>query len=498
MADQPDQGEYRSGHDPRTLRDALGCFATGVTVVTCLDADGEPAGLTVNSFTSVSLDPPLLLVCLYKLAASAAALAEAAHFAINVLQTGQQPASITFSTRVEDRFGRHALVVRRGRRADPQGFARACSNASVTRSMTAATTTSWSARWSRRASTPALDPLLYLPRPLPPVALRLACASKRPCWRWTSSRRTARRSSARSATRASISTSTHCSRSMREVRGAKTEIERLRAERNAVSAKFKDATPEEKAELGRQAKEAGARASALEGELADKEAELKALMLRLPGIPYEGAPVGPDESFNKVIRTEGEPPKFDFEPLDHVALIEKNDWARSVAGHAGVGSAAPTASRAALALLETKLMGWALETDRGRRLHADHRAGDRARAGVPQPGPVPRPQGRDLRAAQRRSVAGRDRRSGADLAPFGRDHRGRQVADPLRRFLALLPPRGGERGQGRARAAARPPVRQGRAICDLRGRRGAVGRVARQAARAGRRAAARRSKSPTR
>jgi len=111
-----------------------------------------------------------------------------------------------------------------------------------------------------------------------------------------------------------------------EVRGAKTEIDRLRAERNAVSAKFKDATPEEKAELGRQAKEAGARASALEGELADKEAELKALMLKLPGIPYEGAPVGPDESFNTVIRTVGEPPKFDFEPLDHVALIERNDW----------------------------------------------------------------------------------------------------------------------------------------------------------------------------
>ena len=105
MADQPTRGEYRSGHDPRTLRDALGCFATGVTVVTCLNAAGEPAGITVNSFTSVSLDPPLLLVCLAKPAASAGALIEASHFAVNVLQTGQQPASITFSTRVEDRFG---------------------------------------------------------------------------------------------------------------------------------------------------------------------------------------------------------------------------------------------------------------------------------------------------------------------------------------------------------------------------------------------------------
>jgi flavin reductase (DIM6/NTAB) family NADH-FMN oxidoreductase RutF len=105
MADQPARHEYRSGHDARTLRDALGCFATGVTVVTCLDDADSPAGLTVNSFTSVSLDPPLLLVCIAKYAASATPLIEAPHFAINVLQTGQQPASIRFSTRDEDRFG---------------------------------------------------------------------------------------------------------------------------------------------------------------------------------------------------------------------------------------------------------------------------------------------------------------------------------------------------------------------------------------------------------
>ena len=105
MADQPNRHEYRSGHDLRTLRDALGCFATGVTVVTCLGEDEEPAGLTVNSFTSVSLDPPLLLVCLAKRAASAPLLIRASHFAVNVLQTGQKPASIRFSTRDEDRFG---------------------------------------------------------------------------------------------------------------------------------------------------------------------------------------------------------------------------------------------------------------------------------------------------------------------------------------------------------------------------------------------------------
>lgn len=97
--------EFRTGSDPRTLRDALGCFATGVTVVTCIDSAGKPVGLTANSFTSVSLDPPLLLVCIAKGAASADAMVGASHFAVNVLQTEQQPASIRFATRHEDRFG---------------------------------------------------------------------------------------------------------------------------------------------------------------------------------------------------------------------------------------------------------------------------------------------------------------------------------------------------------------------------------------------------------
>jgi seryl-tRNA synthetase len=145
-----------------------------------------------------------------------------------------------------------------------------------------------------------------------------------------------------------------------EVRALKTEIDALRAERNALSARFKDASPDGKAELGRQAKEAGARASALEGELGEKEARLKSLMLKLPGIPYAGAPVGPDESFNEVARREGEPRAFDFEPLDHVALIEKNGWA-DLSGVTQVSGSRTYCLKGALALLETKLMAWALE-----------------------------------------------------------------------------------------------------------------------------------------
>ena len=89
MADDEQPSEYRSGSDERTLRDALGCFATGVTVVTCVDEDSRPFGLTVNSFTSVSLDPPLLLVCIARHARCAPALASAAHFAVNVLKKSQ-------------------------------------------------------------------------------------------------------------------------------------------------------------------------------------------------------------------------------------------------------------------------------------------------------------------------------------------------------------------------------------------------------------------------
>src|SRR4051794_15341948 len=145
-----------------------------------------------------------------------------------------------------------------------------------------------------------------------------------------------------------------------DVRALKTEIEALRAERNAISASFPKAAPEEKAELGRKAKEAGARASALEEELGGKDAQLKALMLRLPGIPYEGAPVGPDESANVVVRTVGELAKFDFEPLDHVALIEKNDWA-DLSRVTQVSGSRTYCLKGRLALLETKLMAFALE-----------------------------------------------------------------------------------------------------------------------------------------
>ena len=96
--------EYVSGSDARTLRDAMGCFATGITVVTTLDQAGTPIGLTANSFSSVSLDPPLVSVCLGEHVGSLDLFSSAKSFAINVLHTGQQPVSNVFASKGVDRF----------------------------------------------------------------------------------------------------------------------------------------------------------------------------------------------------------------------------------------------------------------------------------------------------------------------------------------------------------------------------------------------------------
>ena len=142
-----------------------------------------------------------------------------------------------------------------------------------------------------------------------------------------------------------------------EVRAMKTEVDDLRRQRNEISASFKSAAPEERPALGARAKEMGARSAEVEARLAEQGGELDALMLRLPGIPWEGAPVGPDETFNTVVRTEGTPPSFDFEPLDHVALVEKNDWA-DLSRITQVAGSRQYALKGRLALLEQALIFW--------------------------------------------------------------------------------------------------------------------------------------------
>lgn len=90
--------------EPHDLRRALGTFATGVTVVTTTDADGTPRGFTANSFTSVSLEPPLILVCLAKSAASCPVFQAAKSYAVNILCEDQRSVSALFSSPDADRF----------------------------------------------------------------------------------------------------------------------------------------------------------------------------------------------------------------------------------------------------------------------------------------------------------------------------------------------------------------------------------------------------------
>src|SRR3569623_1918115 len=140
-----------------------------------------------------------------------------------------------------------------------------------------------------------------------------------------------------------------------EVRGLKTRIDELRRQRNEISASFKSADPAERPALGQKAKALGAEAAEAETALGDKSAELDALLLRVPNIPWDGAPVGPDETANDVVRREGEPPQFDFTPRDHVELIEMNDWAdRARIVH--VAGSRTYCLKGRLALLEQALM----------------------------------------------------------------------------------------------------------------------------------------------
>lgn len=90
--------------DSKAFRNALGQFATGVTVITTLDAEGRKVGMTANSFSSVSLDPMLVLWSIARTSKSFSAFVEARQFAIHVLGADQKALSSQFASNCEDRF----------------------------------------------------------------------------------------------------------------------------------------------------------------------------------------------------------------------------------------------------------------------------------------------------------------------------------------------------------------------------------------------------------
>ncbi|MDH3468266.1 MAG: flavin reductase family protein [Gammaproteobacteria bacterium] len=93
-----------SKFDSKDLRRAFGAFATGVTIVTAVDVEGRTHGFTANSFTSVSLDPPLVLVCIAKTARGFDTFIECPHFAVNILSEEQREASAVFATAGAEKF----------------------------------------------------------------------------------------------------------------------------------------------------------------------------------------------------------------------------------------------------------------------------------------------------------------------------------------------------------------------------------------------------------
>jgi len=90
--------------DPDAFRAVLGRFASGVTVVTATDAEGRDYGMTVSAFSSVSLQPPLVLVCVDSVASIHDVLAGASHFAINILASTQESIARRFAITGAQRF----------------------------------------------------------------------------------------------------------------------------------------------------------------------------------------------------------------------------------------------------------------------------------------------------------------------------------------------------------------------------------------------------------
>ena len=138
------------------------------------------------------------------------------------------------------------------------------------------------------------------------------------------------------------------------------ELDQAQAHRKSSSREFARADEARRAELRAEHDEREAHLRALREQLAETNERLNALLLLTPTIPWPGAPVGPDESANVVIRTVGTPPEFGFRPLDHVELCEKRGWAdfaraRKVAGERAY------ALMSDLVLLERAVHSYALD-----------------------------------------------------------------------------------------------------------------------------------------
>ena len=159
----------------------------------------------------------------------------------------------------------------------------------------------------------------------------------------------------------------------RAVRKLQHELDQAQARRKSSAKEFAQADDARRAQLRAQHAELEAQLKELREQLAETTEKLNGLMLLTPTIPWEGAPVGSDDSANVILRTVGTQPEFGFKPLDHVELLEKRGWAdftraRKVAGRARLrADIRPGPARARGALLRPR-------PAQGQGLHAGQRA----------------------------------------------------------------------------------------------------------------------------
>jgi seryl-tRNA synthetase len=151
----------------------------------------------------------------------------------------------------------------------------------------------------------------------------------------------------------------------RSARSLQHELDQAQARRKSSSKEFAKADDARRAELRAEHAELEIQLKALREQLAETTQRLNGLMLLTPTIPWEGAPVGPDDSANVILRTVGTQPEFGFKPLDHVELLERRGWAdftraRKVAGERAY------ALTSDLVLLERAVHSYALDLLRGK------------------------------------------------------------------------------------------------------------------------------------
>ncbi|HEX6452476.1 MAG TPA: serine--tRNA ligase [Trebonia sp.] len=138
------------------------------------------------------------------------------------------------------------------------------------------------------------------------------------------------------------------------------ELDDAQARRKSFAKEFAKADEETRVRLRAEHEQQDQQLKKIREDLSEVNEKLQALLLLTPMIPWEGAPVGPDESANVTIRTWGEPPEFDFEPVDHVELLESRGWAEFARARKVAGERA-YALTGEMVLLERAMLSYALD-----------------------------------------------------------------------------------------------------------------------------------------